>query len=227
MVKYSYEDTFPWTTPDKWGVTISTEAIRWAGRTWQEGQEESKQDLANLIDFNETLKRVYKKLRTDNTDGTAAGGAAVSTPPTPGSTQNRVPRKNYDTLWATCDAITTKCRIWIGTSSGERGKLGALCGRYLYVCGYQSTTVQIPEYENLEETEKEAIDAATTSGTQTLAERQAFCKKHTEIAHCNALKPHLFAAFPSLHPFFYFAPFCLQKDESEFINGEELSLIHI
>ena len=31
-------------------------------------------------------------------------------------------------------------------------------------------------------------------------------------SHCNTLKPQLFAAFPSLHPFFYFAPFCLQKD---------------
>ena len=31
--------------------------------------------------------------------------------------------------------------------------------------------------------------------------------------HCNTLKPRLFAAFPSLHPFFYFAPFCLQKDD--------------
>ena len=140
MVKYSYEDTFPWTAPDKWGVTISLEAIRWAARTWLEGQEESKQDLANLKDFNKTLESVYEKLQTNRTDGTTAGGQAVASPPTPGSTQNRVPRKNYDTLWEICDAITAKCRIWVGTSSGERGKLGALCRRYLYVCGYQTTT---------------------------------------------------------------------------------------
>ena len=106
----SYEATHPWTTADKWGVSVSLEVIRWATRTWVEGQEESKKDLANLKDFNETLKRVYKKLRTDNTDGTAAGGAAISQPPTPGSTQNRVPRKNYDMLWETSDAITEKCR---------------------------------------------------------------------------------------------------------------------
>ena len=57
MVKHSYEDTYPWTTPDKWGVSVSLEAIRWAARTWLEGQEESKQDLANLKDFNKTLEQ--------------------------------------------------------------------------------------------------------------------------------------------------------------------------
>ena len=98
MPKHSYEDTYPWATADKWGITVSLETIRWATRAWDEGFEESKADLANLKDFNETLKRVYKKLRTDKDDGTAAagpvGGAAISQPPTPGSTQNRVPRKN-------------------------------------------------------------------------------------------------------------------------------------
>ena len=33
------------------------------------------------------------------------------------------------------------------------------------------------------------------------------------LPHCNALKPRLFAAFPSLRPFFYFAPFCLENDD--------------
>ena len=44
--------------------------------------------------------------------------------------------------------------------------------------------------------------------------KQGFKKKQqSSDTHCNTLKPHLFAAFPSLHPFFYFAPFCLQKDD--------------
>ena len=92
----SYEATHPWTTADKWGVSVSLEVIRWATRAWVEGQEESKKDLANLRDFNETLKRVYKKLLPDDGTGAAGpvGGAAISQPPTPGSTQNRVPRKN-------------------------------------------------------------------------------------------------------------------------------------
>ena len=100
MVKYSYEDTLPWTAPDKWGVTISLEAIRWAARTWLEGLEESKQDLANLKDFNKVLESVYEKLQNKS------GGQAVPASATPGSTQNRVPRKNYDKLWATCDAVS-------------------------------------------------------------------------------------------------------------------------
>ena len=40
-----------------------------------------------------------------------------------------------------------------------------------------------------------------------------FFRYYVRDSHCNTLKPHLFAAFPSLHPFFYFASFCLQKDD--------------
>ena len=174
MVKHSYEDTYPWTTPDKWGVTISLEAIRWAARTWLERLEESKQDLANLKDFNKVLENVYEKLQNKS------GGQAVPASATPGSTQNRVPRKNYDKLWATCDAITGKCEVWLGTLGGERGKLGALCKRYLHVCGFLTPTEQIPEYENLETSKRDDIEAATESWPKSLAERKIFCKKQTD-----------------------------------------------
>ena len=110
MVKHSYEDTYPWATADKWGITVSPETVRWATRAWDEGLAESKTDLANLKDFNATLKSLYKKLRTDRDDGTAASGAAASQQPLPGSTQNRVPKKNYEMLWETGDAIAEKCR---------------------------------------------------------------------------------------------------------------------
>ena len=37
--------------------------------------------------------------------------------------------------------------------------------------------------------------------------------KEPTMAHCYVLKPQCFAALPSLHPFLYFAPFCLPKDD--------------
>ena len=45
---------------------------------------------------------------------------------------------------------------------------------------------------------------------------------YNDVAHCNTLKPHLFAAFPSLLPFFsILLHFACKKMTSELINGGE------
>ena len=46
--------------------------------------------------------------------------------------QNRVPLDQYEALRASGDAIAEKCKIWVGVAGDERGKLGALCRRFLY-----------------------------------------------------------------------------------------------
>ena len=137
MPKNSYEDTYPWTIADKWGITLSPETVRWATRAWDEGLVECKTDCENLKDFNSTLKSLYKKLGGTDDEAAASSAAAQgrggAQQPQPGSTQNRVPKKNYEALWEAGDAITEKCKIWVGTAGGEPGKLGALCRRFLYM----------------------------------------------------------------------------------------------
>ena len=76
MVKNSFEEHCPWTNSDRWGVTTSPDTMRWVTKAWEEGLVESNTDLANLEDFNSTLKSLHEKLKTDNPQD----AAGVSTP---------------------------------------------------------------------------------------------------------------------------------------------------
>ena len=167
MPKHSYEETYPWHDSNRWGVTASVETMKWVIKTWDEGLQESELDYKNLVDFNSTLKSLHEKLKTTaaneaSPDG-AAGGAGVGAPATPivggvGRTaagdRHRLPPDQYDSLKANGEAIAEKNRVWIGSAGEERGKLGALCRRYLYMGGFREKAQDIPEYENIDEPKK-------------------------------------------------------------------------
>lgn len=126
MPKNSYEDSYPWAIADRWGITLSHETVRWATKAWDEGLVECRTDCKNLKDFNSTLKSMYKKLQGEEaaTPSATAAERGGLQQPLPGSTQNRMPINQYEALWESGDAIAEKCRVWIGTPGGERGKLG-------------------------------------------------------------------------------------------------------
>ena len=88
--------------------------------------------------------------------------------------QNRVPLDQYEALRASGDAITEKCKIWVGAAGDERGKLGALCPRFLYMGGYTEQSTDIQEYANLEDSKRNLMSAVTTSASKTVADRKKF-----------------------------------------------------
>ena len=67
MPKNSFEETYPWTDANKWGITTSPDTMKWATKAWDEGYLESKTDYTNLVDFNATLESLYNKLSTQRT----------------------------------------------------------------------------------------------------------------------------------------------------------------
>ena len=92
MVKNSFEECYPWTNSDRWGGTTSPDTMRWVTKAWEEGLVESKTDLANLEDFNSTLKSLHEKLKTDTPQD--AAGVQV-TPGGEGPAGGNPPRTAY------------------------------------------------------------------------------------------------------------------------------------
>ena len=185
MPKHSYEDTYPWYDSNRWGVTASVDTMKWVIKTWDEGLLESESDYKNLVDFNSTLESLHNKLKTQ-TNGTnvqqeVSPGGAAATPiggvktPAAGD-RHRLPLDQYDTLKSSGDAIAEKCKIWVGSAGEERGKLGALCRRFLYMGGFQEKARNIQEYENLDEPKKTLLSAVTDSSTRSTESREEFCK---------------------------------------------------
>ena len=121
--------------------------MKWATKAWDEGYLESKTDYTNLVDFNATLESLCNKLSTPRTqtqqqqatqqldqssigatEGTPGRGGVRPMGAGPGpSAQNRLPLGQYEALRASGDAITEKCKIWVGAAGDERVRLGALC----------------------------------------------------------------------------------------------------
>ena len=147
MVKNSFEECYPWTNSDRWGGTTSPDTMRWVTKAWEEGLVESKTDLANLEDFNSTLKSLHEKLKTDTPQDAAGvqvtpGGAGAQRKPA----QNRLPPDQDEDLRSSGDSVIEKCRTWVGSAGELRGKLGALCRCYLYMGGWTAKTTSIQEY---------------------------------------------------------------------------------
>ena len=143
MPKNSFEDNFPWNDSNKWGVTTSPDTMKWATKAWEEGFLESKADHANLVDFNSTLESLHNKLKTQANATTQQESSTVEGPPKGGdrpplgpAAQNRLPLDQYKVLRESGDAIADKCKVWVGSAGEERGKLGALCRRFLFMGGY-------------------------------------------------------------------------------------------
>ena len=136
MVKTSYEDTYPWTNSDRWGVTTSAETLKWAIKAWNEGKAECKSDKDNLKSENEALRRMLNILEKDNEDG-AAGyqEASTSTGTSKKKSYNKLAPGQYDDLREASAAIVKKCRTWLGTGE-DTGKINAICRRYLHMAGY-------------------------------------------------------------------------------------------
>ena len=200
MPKNSFEETYPWTDANKWGITTSPDTMKWATKAWDEGYLESKTDYTNLVDFNATLESLYNKLSTQRTqtqqqqastaatqqvdqsgisatEGTPGRGGVRPMGAGPGpAAQNRVPLDQYEALRASGDAIAEKCKIWVGAAGDERGKLRALCRRFLYMGGHTEQSADIQEYANLEDSKRNLMSAVTTSASKTVADRKKFCE---------------------------------------------------
>ena len=165
MVKTSFEDTYPWNNSDRWGVTTSVDAMRWVIKAWEEGLVECQSDLDNLENENSTLKGMKAILEDDDTKpaGGTAGTPRGPPPRVDGSAgtekkkkYNKLPPDQYQDLRNASESIVKTCRIWLGSAGGgelrERGKLGALCRRYLFMAGYSGqSTAEQQEYANLDE----------------------------------------------------------------------------
>ena len=172
MVKFSFEETYPWNDSNRWAVTLSVDTMKWVIKTWDEGLVEAKSDLESLKSENLTLNGIKETLTDDNTK--TAGGTPGKTgqPPKPADSTptlkyNRLPPDQYQTLRDASEAIVKKCRVWLGSAGGDeskdRGKLGALCRRYLFMAGYsglQSTT-DLPEYASLDQSKKDNLNTLT------------------------------------------------------------------
>ena len=91
---------------------------------------------------------------------TPSASASAKLPDTPSgfSTQlrsgakddkNRLPLDQYQELRARDEAVISKIHVWLGVTE-QRGKLGALCRRYLCMGGYtEHESHAIPAYESL------------------------------------------------------------------------------
>ena len=73
--KKSYEDIYPWHDANKWGITASAEALKWACKTWEEGLIEGEADYDGLVDFIEKQEATLKNIRYKS-PATKSGGAA-------------------------------------------------------------------------------------------------------------------------------------------------------
>ena len=96
-----------------------------------------------------------------------------------GQAQAQQPRtvcRSTSTRLSGHQAIVEKCKIWVGAAGDERGKLGALCPRFLYMGGYTEQSADIQEYANLEDSKRNLMSAVTTSASKTVADRKKFCK---------------------------------------------------
>ena len=140
MVKTSFEDTYPWNNSDRWGVTTSVDAMKWVIKAWNEGLIECKSDRDNLRHENETLKSMQEILEVDNDNGAGGTEGSPKGPPPRASTStstgkkkkyNKLPPDQYKDLREASETIVKKCRTWLGTAE-ERGKINALCRRYLH-----------------------------------------------------------------------------------------------
>ena len=89
----------------------------------------------------------------------------------------------------------------IRASGGEESLCGSKRGRFWIRC-------QVLRYSK-----SKFIKFLLRANSDLRESNKSSFVQDSTITHCNALKPRRFAAFPSFHPFFYFAPFCLQKDD--------------
>ena len=184
MVKTSFEDTYPWSNSNRWLVTISVDTMKWVIKAYDEGLIEAQSDLDSLKSENVTL--IGMKETLEDNDTRSAGGTPGKGPPprqqSDGSEKkkyNKLPPDQYQDLRNASEAIVKKCRIWLGSAGGgelkERGKLGALCRRYLFMAGYsgQSTSEQ-QEYANLDETKKNILMTLTKASDKDANQKQQF-----------------------------------------------------
>ena len=180
MVKTSYEDTYPWTNSDRWGVTISAETLRWVIKAWNEGKAECISDRDNLRSENEALKRMLNILEKDNEDGPGGTEGTPIRQPAKTSTStgtskkksyNKLAPDQYNDLREASATIVKKCRTWLGTGE-DRGKINAICRRYLHMAGYSGqTTKQQPEFANLEESKQQALMTLSDASDKTQESR--------------------------------------------------------
>ena len=157
--------------------------MKWVIKAWDEGFVEAESDLESLKSENITLKGIKETLEDDNSK--AAGGTPGKGPPprqTDGTSErkkyNKLPPDQYQDLRNASEAIVQKCWVWLGSAGGgefrDRGKLGALCRRYLFMAGYsglQSTSDQ-PEYANLDQSKKDALSTLTKAQDSSTVQKE-------------------------------------------------------
>ena len=76
--KKSYEDIYPWRDANKWGISASAEALKWACKTWEEGLIEGEADYDGLVDFIEKQEATLKNIRYKSSATTSGGAAGQS-----------------------------------------------------------------------------------------------------------------------------------------------------
>ena len=110
MVKFSFEETYPWNDSNRWAVTLSVDTMKWVIKTWDEGLVEAESDLESLKSENLTLNGIKETLTDDNTK--TAGGTPGKTgqPPKPADSTptlkyNRLPPDQYQALRDASEAI--------------------------------------------------------------------------------------------------------------------------
>ena len=184
MVKTSFEDTFPWNDSNRWTVTLSVDTMKWVIKAWDEGLVEAESDLDSLKSENLTLKGIKEILEDDNSK--TAGGTPGKTGPPPRQTDststvryNKLPPDQYQALRDASEAITKKCRVWLGSAGGDefkdRGKLGALCRRYLFMAGYSGvqSPSDLPEYASLDPSKKDALNTLTKAQDSSSVQKES------------------------------------------------------
>ena len=183
MVKTSYEETYPWNDSNRWAVTLSVDTMKWVIKAWDEGLVEAESDLESLKSENLTVKGIKETLE-DNNSKTAGGTPGKGPPPrqtdgTPPLKYNKLPPDQYQALREASETITKKCRVWLGSAGGgefkDRGKLGALCRRYLFMAGYSGlqSTSDLPEYASLDQSKKDALNTLTKAQDSSSAQKES------------------------------------------------------
>ena len=157
--------------------------MKWVIKAWDEGLVEAESDLESLKSENLTLKGIKETLEDDNSK--TAGGTPGKTGPPPRQTDgtsalkyNKLPPDQYQALRDASEAIIKKCRVWLGSAGGgefrDRGKLGALCRRYLFMAGYSGlqSTSDLPEYASLDQSKKDALNTLTKAQDSSTAQKE-------------------------------------------------------
>ena len=165
--------------------------MKWVVKAWDEGLVEAESDLESLKSENLTVKGIKETLE-DNNSKTAGGTPGKGPPPrqtdgTPPLKYNKLPPDQYQALREASETITKKCRVWLGSAGGgefkDRGKLGALCRRYLFMAGYSGlqSTSDLPEYASLDQSKKDALN------TLTKAQDSSSAQKETHVVFKNTI----------------------------------------